>query len=572
MSRGGSACTHRRSLRGWRGLAALGPRDVAGSASAGKDPAPRVPTSRSAAGDTLGPTSSPSASPARPISLKLLHASSLVYLALPYLIFAFGWLKPAFAAAVSAIVALGVYLAVRSSSKPALASAALTSPRPTTILLIVLLTASWVGLSGAGGYGYQNADYLKHNAVLKDLISQPWPVAYDLSDYQLGVAVLVYALGYYLPAALVGKVIGWPSANHALFLWTLLGALLAISWFSLLVPRRRLAVALIFVLVGGMDFLGHLLLNRQVCPIPRHQEWWAYFWAYSSNTTLLFWVPQHAIAGWIITGILIYESLYRRVSSNIIFLFALSALWSPLVTFGLIPFVGLALVQARVKNGWSLQNVFSAPAMLAIVALYYSSHSQGIPRGWLWETTDFQATWPKLITFYLLEFGVYTAAAWGAFNRPGRPMRAWWLVAIATLLVLPVYAMGQWNDFVMRASIPALFIFWLGVGNALVNWRNRTVTTRRVVLAVAFTVGALGSGAEIARSLYEPWRLKDRVGQVVLLEHAPEYLGIPDSRFFRLFASELEPVPPPRKLPRWNPQPGESSARGVRPGPAEREC
>ena len=226
MSRGGSACTRRRFPRCWRGLAALGLRDAASSA---EDPVPGVPTSRSAAGDTLGSTSSPSASPARPISLNLLHASSLIYLALPYLIFAFGWLKPAFAAAVSAIVALGVYLAVRSSSKPALASAALTSLRPTTILLIVLLTASWVGLSGAGGYGYQSGDYLKHNAVLKDLISQPWPVAYDLSDYQLGVAVLVYALGYYLPAALVGKVIGWPSANHALFLWTLLGALLAIS-------------------------------------------------------------------------------------------------------------------------------------------------------------------------------------------------------------------------------------------------------------------------------------------------------------------------------------------------------
>jgi hypothetical protein len=501
-------------------------------------------------------------------SLELLHASTLVYLALPSLIFAFGWLKLPLAVAVGAAVVVGVYLAARSSFKAAPASTTLTAPPRITIVLMVVLTALWVGLSGAGGYGYQNLDYAKHNAVLKDLIAQPWPVAYDLSDEQLGVAVLVYALGYYLPAALVGKVIGWPAANHALFLWTLLGTLLAVSWFSVLVGRRWVVVTLTFIFFGGLDAFGHFLLNRQMCPIPAHQEWWAYFWQYSSNTALLFWVPQHVIAGWIIPGVLLYESLYQRHSSNTIFLFALSVLWSPLVTAGLVPFIALALVQTRVKNVWSLQNVLVAPALLAIAALYFSSHSQGMGRGWLWEITDLRADWPRLVSFYLLEFGVYAAVAWGALNQPPSPLRVWWFVALAALLVFPFYAMGEWNDLAMRASIPALFVFWVGVGKALMSSHTRMGVVSRAALAVALTIGALGPGAEIARSLQnQPWRVRAPFGQVVLMTNPPasQYLGIPDSAFFRQLAPELEPVPPQTRLPRWR-------SESVRTGPARRIC
>jgi hypothetical protein len=348
----------------------------------------------------------------------------------------------------------------------------------------------------------------------------------------------------------------------------LLGALLAVSWFTVLVGRRWVVVTLTFIFFGGLDVLGHVLLHRQMCPVTGHQEWWAYFWQYSSNTALLFWVPQHAIAGWIIPAVLLYESLYQRHSSNSAFLFALSVLWSPLVSAGLVPFMALALMQTRLKHAWSLQNLLFAPLLLAIVGLYFSSHSQGVGRGWLWEITDLRADWPRLFSFYLLEFGVYVAVAWGALSQLPSPLKAWWLVALAALLVFPFYVVGEWNDFAMRASIPTLFVFWLGVGKALVGSHTRMGAVSRAALAVALIIGALGPGSELARSLInQPWRVRDPFGQVVLMTNPPaaQYLGMPDSPFFKQLARELEPVPPHTRLPLWR-------LESVRSGPARRLC
>jgi hypothetical protein len=184
------------------------------------------------------------------------------------------------------------------------------------ILLVFLIALLLLGISGVGGYGYQDTDWLKHNAILKDLVTRPWPVVYRLRGEQ---APLVYYIAYYLPAALLGKLGEWTLANQALFLWSLIGLVLAMLWFLILSRQAAFTVVLLFVLFSGLDVVGQVIARSVVAPLrPEiwsilrwdHIEQWSVGWQYSSNVTLLFWVPHQALAGWIGAGLLMHMILH----------------------------------------------------------------------------------------------------------------------------------------------------------------------------------------------------------------------------------------------------------------------
>jgi len=104
------------------------------------------------------------------------------------------------------------------------------------------------------------------NSLLRDLIEKDWPLRFGTVDSQTYV---VYYTGYYLPAAVIGKALGWSAANYFMLFWTLLGVGLAFSWFANLSQisfenheLRYPAVAAYFCLAGGLDVIGRYVLHR----------------------------------------------------------------------------------------------------------------------------------------------------------------------------------------------------------------------------------------------------------------------------------------------------------------------
>ena len=56
---------------------------------------------------------------------------------------------------------------------------------------------------------------------------------------------------------------------------------------------------------------------------------------------------------------------------------------------------------------------------------------------------------------------------------------------ILSLLILPFFKMGKWNDLIMRASIPGLFVLMIYVienMEELIKHYNRTITTKIALL------------------------------------------------------------------------------------------
>jgi len=318
---------------------------------------------------------------------RYLILASLSYLSFPFLIFFAGWLKWYFALGCVGLVVLSLLWCIREIDQ--VVGTGQEQPEGFIfglrhIVLVLLVTCLLLGVSGVGGYGYQDTDWLKHNAILKDLIVQPLPVVYELAGKDVP---LVYYIAYYLPAALVGKLGGWFIANQVLFAWSLIGFFLAMLWFLLLNRRASSTVVLLFVVFSGLDVIGELLARSVVSAIRpevgallnwEHIEQWSIGWQYSSNATLLFWVPHQAMAGWIASAILMYAILYSQQRKYSLFYCGLAVLWSPFVTVGLLPYL---LAEFLLEDGTWLERLrryvslpnFCGLALLIVIGLFYSA-------------------------------------------------------------------------------------------------------------------------------------------------------------------------------------------------------
>jgi hypothetical protein len=513
---------------------------------------------------------------------------STLYLALPHLIFFFGWLQWLWAllAAGSVCAALATTLrwsmrhvaqqesTADSLSTPDISLSELQVPSMPPVaarvendgeatfvftrqhaLMIGAICLMWLTLSGVAGFVRQDQDWDKHNMVLNSLILKPWPAIYEI--YQVNIP-LVYYIGYYLPAALVGKVGGWFWANQALFLWSLTGLIVSALWFCILVRRVSTSVLLIFVFFSGIDVIGRQLsiyggLLNAGKGTWQHMDPWALLWQYSSHSTLLFWVPNQALAGWSVTGMLLYCVVRVRRRELILLPVGLSAFWSPFVTIGLIPYlvldflVDIEPVGTRIRRMVTLPNLVGL-LVLVITGFYFSAKaSEGSPiviqslfNGF--SLTQYDGSIAEaiifLIFFCLIEFGIYAILLYRSGAIQDERWR-WMLdISVLTLFILPWFKFGVYNDLVMRASIPALFVLAVIVARAAHD--NSLTRQTRVALVVVLLLGSVTSGVEIMRHFR--WMTTQDAPLFDVTQAPKDFVGYfqGDAFFFGQYAGSIE--------------------------------
>jgi hypothetical protein len=475
-----------------------------------------------------------------------LITGSLVYLQFPLLLFTYGWVRPIIAVPMLALIvtcAARLLISVWRKTRP-------QTFRPTKSDLVYLLAAlvlvlAWVSLSGAGGIGFQNMDYVQSNSLLKDLIQNPWPLRLNLEDGRQGVPI-VYYVGFLLPAALGGKIGGWTAANVVFGFWTLAGTLLAVGWFALLVPIAKSVrdlpwVVLIFALAGGMAAIGYLVVARQGFTLGTHLLWWSGIYQFSGNSTLLFWVPQQAIAGWIITGIVTFVAVENGPPRGVLFLGAPGLLFTPFSVVGLLPF-GIAMLVALWRRNrlreLGPEDFLVAPLIGLLIASYIAANRFAFPSGWIWTTSDTYSP-GRFALQWLLEIGVYAMLTWPWVRHASRGRRAWFLLSCICLTFIPLWKAGTFNDWAMRASIPALYVFWIYVAGAIADptWRSRWPR----VLVACFVVGSISAWSEMWRALEQfqtsPPAIENVGSFANMTGIGPDQrLGDPEAFFFRWLA------------------------------------
>lgn len=455
------------------------------------------------------------------------------YLVLPLPIFLLGFFRPALGLPLAALaLAAAWHFLPRPAGDPA------RTPWGDHALL-ALLAAGWAALGGAGHLFHANGiDWVPRFAVLRDLVVEAWPPRYATGD---AVHLLRAPLAYYLPPALLARAGGLDLADRLLLAWTWLGLTLFLCASFGGRRRQSLGLALVFALASGLDVLG-LWLRTGELPWPtQHIEWWAAGLQYSSNTTLLFWVPNHGLPGWIAGAWLWRFRGDPDFLARLPTLFLPLMLWSPLVAVGLLP-LGLAAAARHGRRLWRARRALLASLGLvalpgALVAAYLLQGLFGGHAG----PTALTPTAPVLqqaprfadsLLFVVLEAGVFCVFL---LRRERSPLT---LATVATLL-LPWLQFGPNNDLAMRASIPALTILWLAMAETLLTPTGGGGQARgwNIALLCLFALGAVTPLQEIHRAVAgHSWPADTRIT-------APQALGgFPPHYFVREDRAWLAPL------------------------------
>jgi hypothetical protein len=464
-----------------------------------------------------------------------LEKSTLIYILLPFLIFTLGWVKPFFAVPIVGIVLFGLYRAMQEFPTPTheygppRAEADMSRRRRALTLTIVFaLVLFVVAFSGEGGYSYQSGSFLRHNAFLRDLIEQPWPLAYWETGPEDMPGMPAFYMAFSLTPALVGKALGWSAANHFSVLWAVLGVFLAVCWFLKIVGTISPLYALLFLFVGALDILGQVALlgwfhdGTQIKPLSYWMFHYAFsspgvtavmggggpfpdmpvFWISLSNIGALYLCAQHAFAAWLGLLMILHDATKSSSCHRVGFVWACSLLWSAFTFIGLLPFVIIAIVTTRGRGLFSFQNVVAGLSILGLSALFIGSNNHDYPHGWLWEYQNVLRTWPALALFYIVQFGIYlTFCPSVDRSKPGAVRPVWWWTAIATLLALPWYYLGGNNDFSIKAAVPSLLVVLVFLATAVKGSSTEVQRKSARLLIGLMIVGSFGALQLVTRGI-----------------------------------------------------------------------
>jgi hypothetical protein len=439
-----------------------------------------------------------------------LDAAALWYLALPNLIFLASWIKPLIGVPAAICLAALLWFASRSSLRHKSGIA------PRLWLVAIVIALVWLFFSGVGHFVYANADWYVRDAVLHDLSTRSWPVQYSVQSDAIPV-LLRAPLGYFLPAALIARMVDASLATPLLFVWTLIGVV--ITFLMMAGPHRRVTafalLVFLFMFFSGMDLIGYIVLHDQP-GIGQHIEWWAFIFQYSSITTQLLWVPNHALPGWIVAVWLLRHLDAGTFSIRwAVLLLAMTPLWSPLAAIGL-GFLLLVVIAVRlVKGGYGASPEFRMrlreildPCMLlgslivlCLIAPYLVMASGTVPGNMLLSDPKSITRLLELVAaFVMLEFGVF----WLLMLKRYR-LDLLLTASGVLLLLLPWYRFGPNADLTMRASIPALVVFAVRIGDwfveRLLPEEGHKVSEDAVasIAMLAFVIGMATPFQELAR-------------------------------------------------------------------------
>ena len=437
------------------------------------------------------PQSQMKTTPKRDLTL----TACILYLAIPNLIFGLYLSNVSLSLFTVAAVAVAMTSKYQTSEKD--------YPNRSLIFygLITAIALLWTYLSGITGDLYATTDWPIRLTLLNDLIHLDWPIIYRGDDGSN--AYLRAPLGYYLPSALIGKLFNsYPIGNACLYLWTSLGVMLSLTIITQNLKTKDLLIAIpVLILFSGMDSLGHLVSHHfhdTHLLGTEHLEWWVGKYQYSSNTTLLFWVPNHAVSAWIFAS-LVYR--YRDCQG---FLSLSPLLLSLLLVFSPLSFIGCAImfVYLLYRNrrflktpGALMMGSFIALPVFAFNATYITSALNNVPKPDLNIPFVFVKESLRYFGFIGLEFFALSIALFPKAR--DKSLLIFITLVLASMPLFPRFGPG--NDLVMRASIAPLFLLCLLSIDTLSDLIRRKEWRWAFAIMTLLMIGSINPIHELAR-------------------------------------------------------------------------
>lgn len=445
---------------------------------------------------------------------KIINSIAYIYITIPFVIFLLGWVGLRYSIPCTILIFICVWKAIVESPKMWVPE--INQDNIIKIICIILFILIWVYFAGIGRHVYQNTDHSARNTVFNILVKYEWPVInYDLYPENInnGPTSLIYYIGFWLPAALVGKKFGISTGYNFQILWAALGILLFYYFLCAKLEKVCLWPLAVVVFFSGLDIVGQYLTGTNILlmEIDAHLDWWASVYQYSSMTTQLFWVFNQAIPAWLCT-MMIY---FQKENRSIIYILACCMIQA---TF---PFVGLLFLAASLfisrgfidlknrseafrtalyrylKGIFTFQNVVGG----GIIGLFSFGYLMGnlASNNVMQETTmghNMDNSLFKYIVFIFLEIGVYFFVLYKYYKK-----NLLFYFILIGLLIIPPIKVGNSCDFCMRASIPLLTILLVYVIDTLKKSYEQKDRKVFIALIVLLTIGSVTPVHEFTRTI-----------------------------------------------------------------------
>lgn len=473
-------------------------------------------------------------------SLDILSAIAVTFVALPNLLFLFGWLE----FPIAAILAVSTLLALKQLFQ----GSTLSWRFKPSIILVVAIAAMWCLFGGAGHFGYANVDWQIRDAVYGDLIHSHWPPAYQIEGSPS--LILRSAFGYFLLPALITSHFGIAIADICLYLWTVIGTAIFLSLLPIDFsrPGRAILLTTVVIMFSGMDILGVLITTGEWPIFPLRLEWWTAF-SYTSLGGQLFWAPNHCLPIWIGSA-LFYRHWGHPSFLRLAIVFApLTLIWTPFAVIALLPFFILYLV-SRFIHGKpelpSLTQFLWAFVLGGIITAFLTFDISGIPSksgATHASTAGTGSFWEAYIPFVLTEFGAL------AMLLSTRLKHSYGVICIAAavLLALPFVFFGPSNDLMLRGSAPALVLLailtFITMDDAL---DKKTTSAFPWLILLVLVIGAATPFNEMWRAItWKHWAPNYQISltDIDKAQTPPHYMGNPQSMVFREILKPFHPIP-----------------------------
>lgn len=424
-----------------------------------------------------------------------------LYIVIPIIIFFIGWCNIYTAILGTGVIFGSLYFAIKNA--PAIWIP--ENKRQIFLLVITLLiTLIWVYSSGIGGLVFQNTDHYEKNAIFEILTNQHWPIINNEKSL-----ILTYYIAFWLPSAVIGKIFNSIQIGYYFqILWASLGIFLFFYYVLAILKRKSIFPIILFIFFSGLDIIGTFFsMPEKLSYFSSHLENWSWYYQYSCNTTLLYWVFNQAIPAWVITMLILNE----KNNKNIIFIYSCMFLHSTLPAIGILPvfiyqtiknsydknekFFNFNQVKTMFFSVFSIQNIFGGLIIVLVSYLYLSNNLSG-------ETSYILNPFNTSHIIYYLLFIFFEVGLYLIFLSNKYKNNILFYLVILGLLIYPFVIIGKSCDFCMRASIPLFVILYLFIIEYFDDITVKNWKLTNYLLIIVLLIGAITPLHEISRTIY----------------------------------------------------------------------
>ncbi len=434
-----------------------------------------------------------------------------LYIYIPIFLFVLGWYKwyisiPLVCGLLYVLIRIFIQDRKDKSSYNAVCFG-ISVPDIISSVIVVVILFLWCIASGQGGYVMQTGDWEKHNTVLNVLTTNPWPVRGNFDGRE---GVLTYYIAGYLVPAVCGKLHGgFLTAQLVTLFWTWGGLILIMHLVTdvlqLKNPWLKIAVVPAFALFSSFSVMLSTIYG-QVVPgdlyfNPTHFLSNSILVQFTSNILNLSWVYPQALAGWLLTLMLIKD--VKRIDRWGVII-APAVIYSTFVFVVLLAFAAMLLLFKENENlvkgteiKGLLKDVFDRANIITIVLA--STFVWYLMGSILQDKNGYKDMGYSLIDYrgHLRTFIFLSLmwALWGLLLIKKEYDNFIFYAASLMFFMLMMGKMGFFNDLCMRGSLVPVTVYSVLVIKNLLDDNNDK--WYRVLLGVFLLLNSLGGVCEL---------------------------------------------------------------------------